>query len=162
MKIDLTKMRCTWWEDENGNVYPNTMDEAPPIGVIYYHRQYPCELNHEIDVYDFHPKGIDKLLIKLPCFKNRVQKRIGRTFKHLATFSSTYGSGGECIVAMVNSGDYTLEQAIWVYANSCERCMNVLLHKYLNGKDGYPEHSEEWNKCNTECDFCREDGKEQE
>ena len=67
---------------------------------------------------------------------------------------------------MVNSGDFTLEQAIWVYANSCERCMNALCYKYLNGADGYPEYSEEWKKCNTFCDFCKdhptEKGGEQE
>ena len=60
--------------------------------------------------------------------------------------------------AMVNSGDFTLEQAIYVYANSCERCMNSLLYKYLDGKDGYPEYSEEWKKCNTQCDFCINEG----
>lgn len=57
---------------------------------------------------------------------------------------------------MVNSGDYTLEQAIWVFANSCERCMNTLLYKYLDGSDGYSEFSDEWKKANTVCDFCRD------
>lgn len=27
--------------------------------------------------------------------------------------------------------------------------------KNLNGADGYAEHSEEWEKCNTKCDFCK-------
>ena len=70
------------------------------------------------------------------------------------TFGATWSQ--ECIVAMVNSGDFTLEQAIYVFANSCERCMNALLYKYLDGKDGYEEYSEEWYKCGTECDFCKE------
>ena len=63
---------------------------------------------------------------------------------------------GKCIVAMVNSGDYELDEAIVVMAHACERCMNVLEHKYLNGEDGYEEYSDEWYKANTECDFCRE------
>ena len=39
--------------------------------------------------------------------------------------------------------------------------MNVLLYKYLDGKDGYEEFSEEWQKCNTVCDWCKDlgDGK---
>ena len=86
----------------------------------------------------------------------KLRKKIGKTFRHIFTFNTRYCSGSDCIVAMVNSGDFTLEQAIWVYANSCERCMNVLLHKYLNGADGYPEYSEEWKKCNTFCDFCND------
>jgi hypothetical protein len=34
--------------------------------------------------------------------------------------------------------------------------MNVLIHKYTNGEDGYEEYGEEWEKCGTVCDFCRE------
>lgn len=60
----------------------------------------------------------------------------------------------DLIIAMVNSGDYRLSEAILVVSQACERCLNVLLHKYLNGKDGYPEYSEEWMKCNTLCRFC--------
>ena len=68
---------------------------------------------------------------------------------HLSNFCQ------KCIIAMVNSGDYELDEAIVVMANSCERCMNSLLYKYLNGEDGYEEYSEEWHKANTVCDFCR-------
>jgi hypothetical protein len=35
--------------------------------------------------------------------------------------------------------------------------MNVLVHKYTNGEDGYAEHSEEWDKCGTVCNFCKEE-----
>ena len=58
-------------------------------------------------------------------------------------------------MAMVNSGDYTLQEALVVYSTACERCTNVLAYKYLNGADGYEEYSDEWKKCNTECDFCK-------
>lgn len=45
---------------------------------------------------------------------------------------------------------------VWKHiSTACERCMNVLAYKYLNGADGYEEYSDEWKKCNTECDFCK-------
>ena len=70
-------------------------------------------------------------------------------------FNTSIGGGNQdVIMAMVNSGDYTLPEALVVFASACERCMNVLAYKYLNGADGYAEHSEEWEKCNTKCDFC--------
>jgi len=58
-------------------------------------------------------------------------------------------------LAMANSGDYKLSEAIIILASSCERCMNALGHKY--GVDwGYPEESEEWQKAKTVCDYCSE------
>lgn len=73
-------------------------------------------------------------------------------------FTTRYhiGRGNEdVILAMANSGDYSLSDAILIYSQACERCMNVLAYKYLNGKDGYPEYSEQWMKCNTVCEFCK-------
>lgn len=160
MKIDVSKMRHFWWEDEQGNVLQLENDRMPTEQekekYRFYHSEFPCQLHHNISVYDYHPKGVQKLLIKLPIIGDKIKKKIGKTFRDICTFNTTYCSGNDCIVAMVNSGDFTLEQAIWVYANSCERCMNALCHKYLNGADGYPEYSEEWKKCNTICDFCND------
>ena len=74
------------------------------------------------------------------------------------TFSTHIGGGNQdVILAMANSGDYTLSEAMALYASCCERCMNVLCYKYLDGKDGYPEYSEEWKRCNTVCDFCKDE-----
>lgn len=85
----------------------------------------------------------------------------GTNITPLIDLHTSIGGGNEdVILAMANSGDFTLSEAIIVFANSCERCMNVLAYKYLDGKDGYPEFSEEWEKCNTVCDFCREDMEE--
>lgn len=66
------------------------------------------------------------------------------------------GGNQDIIIAMVNSGDYTLSEALVVFSSACERCTNVLAYKYLNGADGYAEYSDEWKKCNTECDFCKD------
>lgn len=80
----------------------------------------------------------------------------GSTITPLIDFHTTIGGGNEDVVlAMVNSGDYRLSEAIAVFGNACERCMNVLAYKYLNGADGYEEYSEEWHKTNTVCDFCK-------
>jgi hypothetical protein len=159
MKIDVSKMRCIWWEDERGNVLELEAHRVPTEKekekYRYYHSEFPCQLSHHISVYDYHSKGIQKLLIKLPIIGKRIKKKIGKTFEDVCTFNTTYRGGSDCIVAMVNSGDYTLEQAIWVYANSCERCMNALCFKYLDGKEGYEEYSDEWVECNTVCDFCK-------
>lgn len=158
MNIDKSKMRLTWWEDEQGNVLelePYTLPTYEQKEKYkYYHSCFPCQLSHRISVYDYHPKGINKILIKLPIIGKYIKKKIGKTYIELISFNDTYTCMQDCIVAMVNSGDYTLEEAIWVCANACERCMNALCYKYLNGKDGYPEYSEKWEKCNTSCDFC--------
>lgn len=70
----------------------------------------------------------------------------------------TIGRGNEeVILAMANSGDYTLSEAFAVYTAACERCANVLAWKYTKGKHGYPEYSEQWNKTNTECEFCKDE-----
>jgi hypothetical protein len=53
-------------------------------------------------------------------------------------FSFNSGWSESLALAIANSGDYTLSEAIIISANSCERCMNALAHKY--GLDwGYPE-----------------------
>lgn len=159
MKIDLTRMRVSWWEDEEGNVLALEDDRLPTDEekekYPYYHFEFPCQIHHRISHYGYHPTGVQRFLIKLPVIGKRLKKKLGKTHRELGTFSTTFNAGSDCIVAMVNSGDYTLGQAIWIYTNSCERCMNALCYKYLDGKDGYEEYSEEWQKCNTECDFCR-------
>lgn len=157
MNIDLTRLeKKFWFEDKNGNEVPFDSPEA-----CYYRHCFPLELHSSLDEYRYHPKNF---IIRFLCerstkFYDFISKNKPKTFKTIFESVTTYASGQECIVAMANSGDYTLEEAIYIYANSCERCMNSLLYKYLDGKDGYAEFSEEWKKCNTVCDFCREDNK---
>ena len=158
MKINYDKLnKKFWFEDANGNEI--SKEQIKDGEIAYYRSCFPLELNDRCDEYCYHPQNP---IIKFLCRKSHrfykwISKGKERTFKPIFTSRTSYGCGQDCIVAMVNSGDFTLEQAIWVYANSCERCMNVLLYKYLNGKDGYEEYSEEWEKCNTICDFCREE-----
>ena len=162
MKINYEKLEKKYWfEDANGNeVVPEAIKtKYDDSEAVYYHRCFPLELHDYIDEYCYHPKNP---IIKFLCRKSRlfykwISKDKPRTFKTILDGTTTFGSkwSQDCIVAMVNSGDFTLEQAIWVYANACERCMNALCYKYLDGKEGYEEYSEEWEKCNTVCDFCK-------
>ena len=169
MKIDLTKLRWgSWFEDEEGNEYPNQPScNLPDKDYFLYHVVNPCVYTEEVDTYTCHPEylhennSLYQALLHFKPFRKFMRKRHRKdlTFKRAWGFNTTYGSkfSQECIVAMVNSGDYTLEEAIYVYCKSCERCMNVLLYKYLNGADGYEEHSEEWEKCNTVCEWCKDE-----
>lgn len=167
MKIDLTDYkRFHWFEDSNGNKYDGFADSLPKdIDYFRYHVVNPCVYKNEYIEYTFHPEhkhegnSFYHAMLQFRWFYNYMYKRMKnrgemKTFKSLGTFNTTFNDG-ELIMAMVNSGDYTLGEAIYVYANSCERCLNVLTYKYLDGKDGYPEYSEKWKKCNTVCDWCR-------
>lgn len=157
MKIDLTQFRTHWFEDAKGNILVRDDDcwDAPENAEFYY-SAFPCTFDEKLSHYGYHPDGIYKLLIKIPMMKSKVQKRIGKTFRHVATFSTTYGCklSQDCIIGMVTSGDYTLAQAIWASAKACERCGNALIYKYTNGSDGYSEDSEEYAKETTRCLFC--------
>lgn len=160
MNIDLSKMKKYWFEDEEGNVYDDSSEvPAEYDGTLTYHSANPCVFTEEISEYYYHPKN---WFVKLLCRNFKIYRKLSKgkpyTFKPLLTGHTTYGGkwAQDCIVAMVNSGDYSLDQAIWVFASSCERCMNALLYKYLDGSDGYPEFSAEWKRANTVCDFCRD------
>ena len=162
MNIDKTKLKTLWYQDMEGNMIDfgkrvPTEDELEAYP--YCHTCYPLQLTEKVSVYDYDYSRLSplkKFFIKIPIFKKFVQKTLHKGFIPIVEFNTTYNSGDDVIVAMVNSGDYTLKEAIMVYAKSCERCMNVLAHKYLNGTDGYEEYSEEWKSCNTICDFCRD------
>ena len=186
MKIDKSKLKIgLWYEDGNGNVIPHDINCVdPPDEAVTYHTCWPLRLTEDVWAYytnkDIcrHPlkyrertfgwvKGIKGCRCK-GCGKEKIGKKYIPFFlMKWQTGSSSYelfsghthiGSGSQdCIVAMVNSGDYTLEEAIVAFGNACERCMNVLLYKYLDGKEGYPEYSEEWKKCGTVCEWCKDE-----
>ena len=186
MNIDKSKLKIgLWYEDKDGNIIPHDKNAVEaPEGAHTYHTQWPLEIRE--DIYGYYDKkkkcrhplkyrqrthgwidGIKGCKCNA-CGREKVGKKLvpfifmpwsdGATTYHMMTGSTHIGGGSEeVILAMANSGDYTLGEAIIVYANACERCMNVLCYKYLDGKDGYPEYSEEWKKCNTVCDFCKGD-----
>ena len=140
MKIDKTKLPCgIWYEDDHGNIIPYNDVVKPPKETVSRHVSFPLEVREEV----WFKKG---------------KRKDG---KPDITFSTHIGDGNQdVILAMANSGDYTLAEAMALYASCCERCMNVLAYKYLDGKDGYEEYSDEWKKCNTVCIYCKESDSE--
>lgn len=174
-----------WYEDENGNLIKPEDDLAceAPEGARTYHSCFPLQITEH--VYVVHGKAEkeackhkrkywkkDTGLIRglkghicTNCGCSQTRKwwqPWGRKWDYgtgtvpLIDLRTSIGGGNQDVVmAMVNSGDYTLQEALVVYSTACERCMNVLAYKYLNGADGYEEYSDEWKKCNTECDFCK-------
>lgn len=136
MKIDKSKLPCgIWYEDENGNIIPFEEGVEPPQNVKSRHVCFPLEVREEV------------------WFNKEGKRTDGRSD---ITWSTHIGGGNQdVILAMANSGDYTLAEAMALWASCCERCMNVLTYKYLDGKDGYAEYSKEWKKCNTVCRYCK-------
>lgn len=139
MKIDKRELnRWFWFEDENGKIIEEE-DIRDDAQYVTYHSLNPLRLSEEISTFNY-----DK-------------EKGCRGFEHLVNFNTGFAAMQDVIIAMVNKGDYTLGEAIVLCATCCERCMNVLAYKYLDGKDGYEEYSEEWYKANTVCKFCKED-----
>ena len=130
--------RHIWFEDNDGNI--KTFDYVPrteEIAGMTRHVIFPLEITEHISF--IKEDGTESKEYDINC--------------HI-------GSGNEdVIIAMVNSGDYTLSEALMLWSKCCERCMNVLAYKYRNGKDGYEEYSEEWLKCPTVCQFCEDENK---
>ena len=135
MQIDKSKLPCgIWYEDEDGNIIPNKDCVEPPKNTKSRHVCFPLEVREEV-------------------WFDGSKRKYG---KPDIVWSTHIGGGNQdVILAMANSGDYTLMEAMALYASCCERCCNVLAYKYLNGKDGYAEYSEEWKKANTECRYCK-------
>lgn len=136
MKIDKSKLPCgIWYEDEQGNIIPFNEGTRPPEEAVSMHVSFPLEVREEV-------------------WFSKSKREDG---KPDITWSTHIGGGNQdVILAMANSGDYTLAEAMALYASCCERCANVLAYKYLNGKDGYAEYSNEWKKSNTVCRYCKE------
>ena len=137
MKIEKDKIKMgIWYEDDEGHFLEADGDcFEPPKGAKTRHVSFPLEVTEEI-----------------------CEVKSDGTYKHPGIKCRTHiGGDGSHILAMANSGDYTLVEAIAVYANACERCANALIYKYTNGADGYPEDSDEYRNCNTYCDYCKDE-----
>ena len=135
MIIDKSQLRLgIWYEDKDGKrIEWDGSRLDPPPNAVEEHVCFPLEIRET--VYKIDHNG------------NRIREFFA---------GCTHIGNGDILVAMANSGDFTLAEAIALYANCCERCANVLAYKYLGPEHGYPEHSEEWEKCNTACRHCVE------
>ena len=184
MKIEKSMLKTLWYEDEDGKEIKCDEDEVDPKGAAYFVSRFPlcirtkyyrlikqenvdkCThdrkyITHSNDCTDDYEKRICNF-----CGGTQVRKKGS---SHWPKKWQAYGSrlsfefestanDQDTIIAMVNSGDYTLSEALIVYSEACERCMNVLVYKYTNCKDGYPEFSDEWKKAGTCCQFCKDEG----
>ena len=147
MKIDKSKIKVgIWYEDKDGNFIPSSDSASAPAEAETCHVCFPLQIRTEhYRLHDY----------------TNYDGGVSRTYHgsdRFLTTSCLIGGGNESVIlAMANSGDFRLSEALAVYANCCERCANVLAYKYLNGADGYPEHSREWNRCNTICEYCEDE-----
>jgi len=181
MKINKNDLRSFWFTDKNGNFIGETKFEAETHNCeVFYVSRFPTKLitqhyrvslQSEVDACK-HPRkfikptyGLCDGLVGRKCelchgtqVKNKwtlwPKKWDGDAFHPILETSSTYDD--TIILKMANSGDYTLGEAILLYTSACERCMNVLAHKYTNGEEGYLEYSDEWKLANTNCKFCED------
>jgi hypothetical protein len=185
MKIDKTMLKTLWYEDENGNEIPeaDVQNLVEPPNAAFQVSRFPLEVR-ETHLRLIKQEDVDKCHHPLKYrkrtggwikgIKGRECQRCRGTqirkwwqpwgFKWKGYGSREVfvgcchiGGDGSLLLAMANSGDYTLAEAILAYSMACERCMNVLWHKYTDGKEGYAERSEEWEKCGTSCQWCAQE-----
>lgn len=135
MKIDKSRLKAgLWFTDEDGNYIPYN-GEVRPKGAVYAHSCFPLEVREEV-------------------YRIRDDGGYGGENRVFTSCTNISRDSGQLLVAMVNSGDYDLYEAMAVLARCCERCLNVIWNKYLPDVDGYPEFSREWYQANTVCEFC--------
>lgn len=134
-----------WYENEKGEHVPhdpNTL-EAPP-GAAYQISRFPSQLT--TTWLHLRPDG--------GCEK-------------IASTSATYSS--DLVLALCRPGIrhrlnqlrlyrklapvYDFDMAVFLAAESCERCINSLAHRH-GMPWGYREHSDEWHAAGTRCPRC--------
>jgi hypothetical protein len=180
MNIKKEQLKTLWYEDKDENEIAQSdeaLNQRCPEGAVFQVSQFPRTLRtthlqlifqEDVDKCK-HPRkyirptygwieGIVGRECKM-CHGTQTKKKWhlwprkwdGYGSREIVAFNS--GWSESLVLAMVNSGDYTLSEAIIIAARCCERCMNALAYKY--GLDwGYEEYSEEWQKCGTSCKFC--------
>ena len=182
MNIDVSKLFELWYENEEGEIrHTLSIEEANLLekeGFIYLHSMFPNLLQHrilksrdpeEVKFCRHSPKHIKKTYGWIDGMEGReCQKCHGFQIKNeldpWPTKWEAYGSREVCtinmswsedlVLAMANSGKYTLSQSILIAANACSRCMNVLAFNF-GLKYGFAENSEEYQNHGTECKFCK-------
>jgi len=161
MKINKNELDMViWYEDEEGNMFDEDWGKIvdPKFS---RHSCFPLAIVETV----YFPKYEPRTKIGRALWVFSTPKRIFHWI-HPEKYNTSWafekhfniGSGVEKIIMeMVNSGDYTLSQAVRLLATCCERCTYVVAHKYTNGEEGYPEFSEEWKDCGTICRYCKEE-----
>ena len=143
MKIDKSKLKLgIWYTDDNlkyiqSDCSTDCQPVDPPEGATLVHTCFPLSIT--TNTYKLKDKS----------------GRYGTKDLICSSETTLCTADDKLILAMVNSGEYTLSETLVILANACERCLNALWDKYFHGEEGYPEYSKEWYETNTVCDFCR-------
>lgn len=187
IQIKKEMIPILWYENEKGEKHVPTENQLKgnmsiPDGFLYQHSQFPTTLTHnvlrltvmdEVDSCQHPEASIQQTDGWVDGVEGRECNKCGGTqtkskdqpwpkkwssngSRHVMTVNN--GWSEDLVLAIANSGDWNLRDAILVVANSCERCMNALAHKY-GLKWGYPEFGDEWKKTGTSCEFCESDSK---
>jgi len=137
LNINKEDLSTLWYENEDGEKYfpdlekfEGLPDDNVPEGYTYQYSRFPSELTTTV-----------------------LQINPDHTSTEIMQGHATWPE--DLVLAMVDSGDFTLSEAIIIASESCSRCLNALSYEY-GLDDGYPEGSEEWKKSGTECDFCKD------
>lgn len=120
-------------------------------------RLSPIKHDDEIrDVYDY------RYIISYPMEVVKTHEKWNLetcTFEEIHQDISDVGEYQDLIISMVQSGDFTINEAILTIGLACQRCRNVLYNIYKPINDdgsinGYPLLSNKWKACNDSCQFC--------
>ena len=140
MKIKKEHLKILWYEDADGNILEHDNESyLCPKGAKFQNSMFPNIVRH----------NVLELIKQEDVDKGR--RCVGS--REIMSMNSSWPE--DIVLSITNSGDYTLKEAILICVKACERCLNVLAHKYKAG-DGYSEDSEEYKQCGTSCQFCRE------
>ena len=133
-----------WYENEAGEKwYPPADHDDPgahPDGFCYMRFRNPLEVYDEIHT----PEG--------------GRMRRCSTYSGPLALALSRPSWREMLIATLRYGwpgpRMPLDAAILLAAESCERCMNALVHR-VGLSNGYRKGSASWQRSRTECEYCR-------
>jgi len=159
MKIKKEHLKTLWYEDADGNILEHDNESyLCPKGAKFQNSMFPNIVRHNV-LELIKQEDVDKC----PHPRENINKTYGWIdgiegrrcvgSREIMSMSSSWPE--DIVLSIANSGDYTLKEAILICVKACERCLNVLAHKYKAG-DGYSDDSEEYKQCGTSCQFCRE------
>lgn len=129
MKNGLLKQHPYWFDDGEGNIYYE-LEEIP-------------EETLKNCVVTSHSRFVNQVVEEMSIFKD------GK-FKQMPACISSYNP--KLAIAMVNSGDYTFDDAVQIIVDCCERCLNILYNKYLGQKNFSKWYL--YDKWDRPCKFC--------
>lgn len=117
-----------WYEDEEGNTIPHKEGDVPDKS-FYQHFRHVSLMDEMNGPDGFHMAGSN-------------------------------GVWWGAVEALIKNKNWDADKAAMTMGIACERCMNALawwantINKENGERDGYPIFGPEWNKTNTECEFC--------